>query len=158
MVTKAPLRFSSALAKPPDDDSSAELSVAAVADAPAEATPAETPVVTGIPIEIPPTSMLSAPITCCAAMSTSPCDPIPASPASTLPMGAKRYTAPGFRFGVKRELRMPLPATAAWKLTEPSSLMMGGGTESAVLAPRPASILPPDDQSRISPPSRANTR
>ena len=36
--------------------------------------------------------------------------------------------------------------------------MIGGGAEVAVLDPLPASILPTDDQSRMSPPAIVNSR
>src|SRR5579863_6390462 len=131
----------------------------------ADAPESEAPILlicAGTPVAVPPKLMLLMPTTEAAAMLMLPAAPIPASPALTVPTGAIKSTLPGGVLDSVWMVRMPLPAAAPEKLIEtvPSLLINtdGGGAETAVLAPRPASMLPSSDQIRILPPPRVNIR
>ena len=96
-----------------------------------------------------------------AATRSVPATRIPASPASTAPAGAIRSTSPGATSSRPSKTPMPLPETerevSSTKLV-PLKMSCGGGVALAVLAPLPASMLPHDDQTRMSPPCKVNTR
>ena len=97
-----------------------------------------------------PTATVSVPVGLASASSAVaatvrlPAELMPASPAFTTPPGAKRNTSPGARFGVLTAPRIPLPEIAGGNSTTAlplaSNVTVGGGIDSAVLAPRPASI------------------
>ena len=137
--------------------------VASWLELPAPATPAFSPPVStvGTPVALPPISILPAPRTSTAAIVMLPAEPMPASPAFTTPSGAIRSTLPGFTSGSVKIPRIPLPRTAStlkivWPLG--NVISTGAGADSAVLAPRPASISPFDDQIKMSPPPNVKTR
>src|SRR5450830_741171 len=114
----------------------------------------------GTPLDAPPTEILSAPMTRCAATSKLPEDRMPASPALTVPAGAIKYTLPKDADASVCKVPIPLPVTTPAKSTTVLPLASvrtkGGGAEVAVLEPLPASISPMVDQVKISPPATVN--
>ncbi len=88
---------------------------------------------------------------------------MPASLALTTPCGANRSTSPGETLDEVGSAWIPLPCSALEKVTISCpvvglTVIVGGGADIEVLAPRPASMLPWSDQIRILPPPSVKMR
>ena len=118
---------------------------------------------TGTPTEAPPEAMLSALRTWAAAIVMLPVARMPASPASTVPRGASRVTAPGSTPATEANTPMPPPVAKPPKSVSMSALIASmstrvGGAVTTVLAAVPAAMSPRDDQMVRSPPRRVKMR
>src|SRR5882757_10841990 len=116
----------------------------------------------GMPVTVPCDWMLKALATIRAATLRLPEVRMPAAPASTVPRGATRLALPTGTPGSDCSVAMPAPDTAplmsAAQIQSRSQEYFGGGADTEVLAPLPASRLPFELHIRMSPPCSVITR
>src|ERR1035437_10882178 len=118
---------------------------------------------TGVP-EVPAEDWILAAFTMMAADTlTWPEERMPASPASTVPDGAIRFTLPGSTLANVAKTPIPLPVAKPARSFCTSALCglintRVGGAEYTVFEPLPAAMLPKVDQIISSPPRRVKIR